>query len=242
MRVDGRQLDELRSVRITPGYLRFAEGSALIEWGKNKVLCAATVENRVPPHLIGRGTGWVTAEYAMLPRSAKQRIPRDSSRSGPNGRSIEIQRLIGRSLRMAVDLKALGERSILIDCDVLESDGGTRTAAITGGWVALATAVKMLRETGQASAGIIKRQVAAVSVGVVEGRSVVDLNYLEDSQAETDMNVVMTDAGEFIELQGTAESQPFSRNQLDGLLALASKGVGELLAVQAAAVGEWRGV
>jgi ribonuclease PH len=232
MRIDGRQAGDLREVKITPDYLRFAEGSVLIDWGKNRVLCAATVENRVPPHLAGTGTGWVTAEYAMLPRSAKTRIGRERERL--NRRSVEIERLIGRSLRAAVDLKALGERSILIDCDVIESDGGTRTASITGAWVALALALGRMRQDGQASANILRRHVAAVSVGVVEGRAVLDLNYLEDSQAEVDMNVVMTDAGEYIELQGTAEGKPFSRARMEEMLGLAAEGVKRLVGIQRA--------
>jgi ribonuclease PH len=234
MRIDGRQLDQIRDVKITPNFLRFAEGSALIEWGKNKVICAATVEQKVPPYLIGTGTGWVTAEYAMLPRSAKSRIERDGTRRSPNARAIEIQRLIGRSLRAVVDLKAFGERSIIVDCDVVESDGGTRTASITGAFVALALAVQRLREDQQigANAKILRDYLAAVSVGVVEGRVVADLNYLEDSSAEVDMNVVMTAGGNFVEVQGTAEKAPFSRAQHDAMLAIAESAIGQLVAKQ----------
>lgn len=231
MRVDGRQLDQLREVRITPDYLRHAEGSVLIEWGRNKVICAATLEQRVPPYLIGTGTGWVTAEYAMLPRSARQRIQRDGA-GKINKRAIEIQRIIGRALRSVVDLKKLGERSITIDCDVIESDGGTRTASITGGFVALALAIKRLRDDQQAQPGILTDHLAAVSCGVVEGRTVLDLSYIEDSQAAVDMNIVMTGRGEYVEIQGTGESHPFTRNQLDEMLALAHKGVEKLIAIQ----------
>ncbi|MBI5154925.1 ribonuclease PH [Candidatus Poribacteria bacterium] len=234
MRIDGRGADQLREVRVTPNYLRFAEGSCLIEWGKNKVLCAATVEPAVPPWLAGKGGGWVTAEYAMLPRSSKQRVPRDAGRTRPNARAIEIQRLIGRALRAATDMKAFGERMITIDCDVIEADGGTRTASITGGFVAMALAIRNLREAGQIArtATILNNYVAAASVGIVEGRAVLDLNYLEDSQAETDMNVVMTSAGDFIEVQGTAEARPYTRAQLDEMLALAKHGIDQLIAIQ----------
>jgi ribonuclease PH len=238
MRIDGRAPGQLRPVTITPNYLRFAEGSALIEWGRNKVICAATVDQRVPPHLIGSGTGWVTAEYSMLPRSAKQRIQRDSGRGNPNARGIEIQRLIGRSLRAIVDLKAFGERSILVDCDVIESDGGTRTASITGAFVALALAIERMRNEGAISqnARIIKDYMAGVSVGIVEGRPAIDLNYLEDSTADTDMNVVMTGAGDFVEIQGTAEKNAFPRTQLLEMLDLAGQGISELIAIQKSVV------
>ncbi len=239
MRVDGRERDALREIRITPNYLRFAEGSALVEWGKNKIICAATVEQRVPGYLIGSGQGWVTAEYSMLPRSAKQRIQRDGSRSGPNSRGIEIQRLIGRSLRAIVNLKAFGERTIMIDCDVVESDGGTRTASITGAFVALALAIERLREEKQIGQGavILKDYMAAVSVGIVEGLPVLDLNYIEDSCAETDMNVVMTGKGRMVEIQGTAEKDPFTEEQFQAMLRLAKKGSGEIAAIQKAVLG-----
>lgn len=234
MRIDGRQFDQLREVRITPNYLRFAEGSVLMEWGKNKIICSATVEQRVPPHIYGTGTGWVTAEYGMLPRSAKQRIERDSGRKSPNGRGIEIQRLIGRTLRAVTDLKAFGERSILIDCDVIESDGGTRTASITGGFVALALAIERLREEQQIgkSAKILRDYLAAVSVGVVEGRAVADLNYIEDSTAEVDMNLVMTGGGDFVEVQGTAEKTPFAASKLEEMLAMGRKSIAQLVEIQ----------
>lgn len=233
-RIDGRAADQLREVRFTPNYLRFAEGSVLVEWGKNKVLCAATVEQRVPPHLAGSGTGWVTAEYSMLPRSAKQRIQRDGTRTKPNSRALEIQRLIGRSLRAVVDMAAFGERSILIDCDVIESDGGTRTASITGGFLALALAVQRLRDEQQIgqNARIIKDYLAAVSVGIVEGQPVLDLNYLEDFSAETDMNLVVTGSGDFVEIQGTAEKHPFTDAELTELLRLGRKGCAEVIALQ----------
>lgn len=237
-RIDKRQENELREVRLVPNPLRYAEGSCQIEWGNNKVLCAATVDARVPNWLAGQGRGWITAEYAMLPRSSKQRIERDANRNKPNSRGIEIQRLIGRALRAVVDLNAFGERTITIDCDVIEADGGTRTAAITGGFVALALAIENLREQQQIgkNARILKDYLAAVSVGIVEGRPVLDLCYLEDSQAETDMNVVMTGSGEFVEIQGTAEGSPFSRALLDDLLGLASEGIEELVKLQKAVV------
>lgn len=234
MRIDGREPGQVRPVTITPNYLRFAEGSVMIEWGKNKILCAATVEQRVPPYLVGSGTGWVTAEYSMLPRSAKQRIQRDTGRGKPNARGIEIQRLIGRCLRAVVDLKAFGERSILIDCDVIESDGGTRTASITGAFVALALAIERLRRDGAISqnARILKDYLAAVSVGIVEGKPVIDLNYLEDSTAHTDMNVVMTGGGNFVEIQGTAEKDAFPREQLLEMLDLAGNAITSLVEIQ----------
>ncbi|CAN5219811.1 ribonuclease PH [soil metagenome] len=244
MRIDGRAADQLREVKITPNYLRFAEGSVMIEWGKNKVLCAATIEQRVPPHLIGSGQGWVTAEYAMLPRSAKQRIQRDTGRGKPNARGIEIQRLIGRALRAIVNLSAFGERSILIDCDVIESDGGTRTASITGSFVALALAIERMREdqlVGK-NAVILKDYLAAVSVGVVEGKPVLDLNYLEDSAAETDMNVVLTGAGSFVEIQGTAEKHPFTEAEFQAMMQLARKGAAEVVAIQKSIVDIRKGI
>mgnify|MGYP005851247367 CR=1 FL=1 len=231
MRIDGREANQLRDIEFTPGILRFPEGSCIVQWGRNRVVCAATVTPGVPNWMAGQGRGWLTAEYSMLPYSSKQRVPRDSGRAKPNSRALEIQRLIGRSLRAAVDLKALGERTITIDCDVLEADGGTRTASITGGFVALALAMQRLRETGQLGqkAVLLTNYVAAVSVGIVEGAPVLDLNYLEDAQAETDMNVVMNAAGEYIEVQGSAEGAPFSRALLDELLALASDGIGQLI-------------
>ncbi|MCM8747465.1 ribonuclease PH [Thermomicrobium sp. CFH 73360] len=226
----GRANDELRPVEIVPDYIPYAEGSALIMLGGTHVLCAATVEERVPGFLVGSGQGWITAEYGMLPRSGRERIPRE--RAGPGGRTAEIQRLIGRSLRAAVDLAALGERTIIIDCDVIRADGGTRTAAITGGWVALYLALDRLVRAGHLPGLPIVRQVAAVSVGIVGGEQRLDLEYAEDSCAEVDMNVVMTDRGEFVELQGTAEGQPFGRERLDQLLELAERGISELMVAQ----------
>jgi ribonuclease PH len=231
-RADGRAADELRPLTITVDYLRHAEGSALIECGDTRVLCAVSIEEKVPPWLVGRGQGWLTAEYAMLPRAGDTRSKRESVSGRQGGRTHEIQRLIGRSLRAALDLRAVGERTITIDCDVLQSDGGTRTASITGAWVALARACAALQARGALSSNPIRSGVAAVSVGIVEGAALLDLNYGEDSHAEVDANVVMTDQGDFIEVQGTAEGKPYSRSQLDTLLALADKGIRELIAIQ----------
>ncbi len=233
-RVDERAPDQLRPVRMTVDYLRHAEGSVLIECGETRVLCAATVEERVPPFLEGRGQGWITAEYAMLPRAGTTRSQRESVAGKIGGRTHEIQRLIGRSLRAAVDLRALGERTLILDCDVLQADGGTRTAAITGAWVALKRASERLRARGVLRLDPVRAQVAAVSVGIVDGQALLDLNYQEDSRAEVDANVVMTDKGEYIEVQGTAEGKTFSRARLDELLALADKGIAELLDIQRA--------
>ncbi len=239
IRIDRRQPDQLRDVEIIPNVLRYAEGSCEIRWGNNRVLCAATVEGTVPKWLAGKGKGWITAEYSMLPRSSKQRIMRDAERRKPNSRAIEIQRIIGRSLRAVVDMKAFGERMITVDCDVIEADGGTRTASITGGFVALALALQKLREEQQLgkNATILTDYLAAASVGIVEGQPVLDLNYLEDSQAETDMNVVMTGSGSFVEIQGTAEGKVFSRSELDSLLSLAETGIGRLVEIQKEIVG-----
>ncbi|HEU5346524.1 MAG TPA: ribonuclease PH [Ktedonobacterales bacterium] len=231
-RHEGRASDALRPVSITVDYLKRAEGSALIEFGDTRVLCVASIEDGVPPFLEGRGQGWVTAEYAMLPRSGATRSRRESVAGKVGGRTHEIQRLIGRSLRAALDLRALGERTITLDCDVLQADGGTRTAAITGAWVALQRATKRLKAEGALRADPVKAQVAAISVGIVKGEALLDLDYAEDSHAEVDSNVVMTDAGAFIEVQGTAEGKPFTRAQLDELLALAEKGIRELHALQ----------
>jgi ribonuclease PH len=238
MRIDKRQPEELREITIEANPLRFAEGSCEIRWGRNRILCAATVEGAVPRWLAGQGKGWVTAEYAMLPRSSRQRITRDSQRQKPNSRALEIQRIIGRSLRAVVDLKALGERTITIDCDVIEADGGTRCASITGGFIALALAARQMREQEQLgkNARLLKDYVAAVSVGIVEGRRVVDLNYMEDSQAETDMNIVMTGSGNFVEVQGTAEGEAFPREDLDALLDLGSRAVARLVEIQKSVV------
>ncbi len=231
-RADDRAADELRPITITVDYLRHAEGSALIECGDTRVLCAVSIEEKVPPWLVGRGQGWLTAEYAMLPRAGDTRSKRESVSGRQGGRTHEIQRLIGRSLRAALDLRAMGERTITIDCDVLQSDGGTRTASITGAWVALARACAALQARGALSSNPIRGGVAAISVGIVEGAPLLDLNYGEDSHAEVDANVVMTDKGEFIEVQGTAEGKPYTRAQLDSLLALADKGIRELIAIQ----------
>ena len=232
VRTDGRAANELRPVKITPDFLAYAEGSVLIEMGNTRVICAASLEERVPPFLRNSGQGWLTAEYAMLPRSTQTRTSREIGRGGPSGRTHEIQRLIGRSLRAVADMKALGERTLTIDCDVLQADGGTRTAAITGAYVAFALAAKRLLKSGKVSKSIVLNQVAAVSVGIVENSPLLDLKYDEDSRAEVDMNVVCTGDGRFIEVQGTAEREPFSREQMDQLLALAGGGLKTLTALQ----------
>ncbi len=231
-RKDGRQPLELRPVRITTGYAKHAEGSALIEMGETRVLCAATVEDKVPPFLKNKGVGWVTAEYAMLPRATETRTPRETGRGGPSGRTHEIQRLIGRSLRSVVDMAALGERSVTIDCDVIQADGGTRTASITGGFVALALALNRFVEEGRISRAPLRDYVAAVSVGVVGDRVLLDLDYSEDSAAEVDMNIVRTGDGRFVEIQGTAETEPFGRDVMDRMIEAASAGVDRLVAIQ----------
>jgi ribonuclease PH len=239
-RIDGRRPDELRPVRIKPNYQAFPAGSVLIECGGTRVICAASVEERVPPFLLGAGKGWVTAEYAMLPSSTPTRSQREGAGSKPQGRSQEIQRLIGRSLRAIVDLEALGERTITLDCDVIEADGGTRTASITGAVVALGLAIEKLQARGVIKRGprpVLKQLLAAVSVGIVGGVPMLDLNYAEDSQADADCNVVMTQAGWLVEVQATAERKPFGRDELDDLLSLANKGVGELLRLQKEALG-----
>ncbi|HEU0028876.1 MAG TPA: ribonuclease PH [Ktedonobacterales bacterium] len=233
-REGGRANDQLRPITLTPDYLKRAEGSTLIEFGDTRVLCVATIEDRVPPFLEGRGQGWVTAEYAMLPRAGHTRSQRESVAGKIGGRTHEIQRLIGRSLRAAVDLRALGERTIALDCDVIQADGGTRTASITGAWIALRRATRRLMEHGALRVDPMRRIVAAISVGIVNGEALLDLDYSEDSHAEVDANVVMTDAGELIEVQGTAEGKPFSRARLDELLNLAEKGIHELHALQQA--------
>jgi len=234
-RLDGRRPDDLRPVAITPHFQSFPAGSVLIECGRTRVICAASVEERVPPFLLGAGKGWVTAEYAMLPSSTPTRSQREGAGSKPQGRSQEIQRLIGRSLRAVVDLEALGERTIAVDCDVIEADGGTRTASITGAVVALGLAVNKLQANGVIAKGprpVMKQLLAAVSVGVVDGTPLLDLNYVEDSRADADCNVVMTQAGWLVEVQATAERKPFSRDELDKLLSLASKGINELIKLQ----------
>ena len=232
VRPDGRVADELRPITITRQWQRYAEGSALIEFGETKVLCAASVVQGVPRWRKGSGLGWVTAEYAMLPRATLTRNDRESVKGRIGGRTHEISRLIGRSLRAAIDLSALGENSISIDCDVLQADGGTRTAAITGAYVAFALAATRLSKTGKISKSIVLNQVAAVSVGIVESTPLLDLKYDEDSRAEVDMNVVCTGDGRFIEVQGTAEREPFTRSRMDELLALAGAGITELVALQ----------
>jgi ribonuclease PH len=231
-RIDGRAYDELRPVTIIPGFQSFAEGSALIKLGKTHVLCSVSVDERVPAFLKGGGTGWVTAEYAMLPRATTTRTRRDSSVGHVTGRNQEIQRLIGRSLRAVVDLDALGERTLTVDCDVIQADGGTRTAAITGSYVALYKAMETVANMGIISSVPLKAAVAATSIGIVNNYMMLDLSYDEDSQASVDFNVVMTGKGEFVEIQGTAESRPFSRQSVDDLLTLAEKGIRQLFQAQ----------
>jgi ribonuclease PH len=235
-RVDGRKPEELRKVKINTDYLDYAHGSALVELGNTKVLCAASVESGVPAFLKGSGSGWVTAEYGMLPKSTVQRTPRESHRGRVVGRTSEIQRLIGRVLRTATDLRALGEKSVVLDCDVIQADGGTRTAAITGAYVALHRALSRLVESGALSKVPLVEQVAAVSVGIVDGTVVLDLCYDEDSRAYTDMNVAGTASGKFIEIQGTAEVRPFSQDEMLAMLALARKGIAKLIKCQERAI------
>jgi ribonuclease PH len=235
-RTDGRRADELRTVKITPAFMPYAEGSALIEMGATRVICTASLEDRVPPFKRNSGQGWLTAEYAMMPRATQQRTQRETGRGGPSGRTHEIQRLIGRSLRAVVDLALLGERTLTVDCDVLQADGGTRTAAITGAYVACALACKRLLRERVITRSPIKGAVAAVSVGIVAGTPLLDLKYDEDSRAAVDMNVVCTGDGRFIELQGTAEGEPFTRAEMDALLALATTGLEQLFAAQRAAI------
>jgi ribonuclease PH len=230
MRFDGRANDEMRPVLITPGYLDHPEGSALIEVGRTRVICTASVEERVPHWLRDQNRGWVTAEYGMLPRSTHQRTPRETR--GPRDRTQEIRRLIGRSLRAGVDLKLLGERTVTIDCDVIQADGGTRTASITGGYVALALALRKLIKGGLLSPRVLGSSIAATSVGVVQDQILLDLNYEEDSQAQVDFNVVMTAAGEYVEVQGTAEEGTFSKESMDKLLGAAEKGIADLVKLQ----------
>jgi ribonuclease PH len=235
-RPSGRAPDQLRPVRFTRRFAKHAEGSVLVEFGDTHVLCTASVEDTVPGFLRGKGQGWVTAEYGMLPRSTHTRMAREAARGKQSGRTQEIQRLIGRSLRAVVDLKALGERTITLDCDVLQADGGTRTASITGGYVALAEACERLAKRKLIAASPLHGQVAAISVGICAGVPVLDLDYAEDSHAETDMNVVMNNGGGFVEVQGTAEGHAFRRHELDALLNLAATGIGELFALQAQAL------
>ncbi len=231
-RADGRTYDELRPIKIVPGFLSFAEGSALIELGKTHVLCSVSAEERVPNFLKGSGTGWITAEYAMIPRATVTRTPRDSALGRVGGRNQEIQRFIGRSLRAVTDLSALGERTLIVDCDVIQADGGTRTAAITGAYVALHKALHTLANMGVISSVPLKSAVAATSVGIVHGNMLLDLCYDEDYGAAVDFNVVMTSKGEFVEIQGTAEGKPFSRETIDELLSLAEKGIKQLFQIQ----------
>lgn len=237
MRPSRRSADELRPVSLERGASKHAEGSCLVRFGDTHVLCAASVEDRVPPWLRGGGKGWVTAEYGMLPRSTGERMRREATQGKQGGRTLEIQRLIGRSLRAVVDLKALGERQITVDCDVIQADGGTRTAAITGAWVALSDALAWMRARDMIGDDVIGDQVAAVSCGIYNGETVLDLDYAEDSQAETDANFVMTGAGGIIEIQGTAEGKPFSEDEFTALLALARGGIGRLVDLQKMAVG-----
>ncbi len=232
MRIDGRKKDELRPIVMTPDYISHAEGSLFIEWGKTRVVSTVTVEEKVPSFLRGTQSGWITAEYGMLPRSTQVRMQRESTRGKAGGRTLEIQRLIGRSLRGVVDLKELGERTLWIDCDVIQADGGTRVASITASFVALYMALARLRDTGRISSLPVNQFVAAVSVGIVKGEAVLDLCYEEDSDAETDMNVVMTQDGKLIEIQGTAEGAPFERKDLNELLDLSEKGIGDLIRLQ----------
>jgi len=231
-RIDGRAYDELRPIKIIPGYQSFAEGSALIKLGKTHVLCSVTAEERVPNFLRGSGTGWITAEYAMLPRATVTRTQRDSTLGRVGGRNQEIQRLIGRSLRAVADLDALGERTLVVDCDVLQADGGTRTAAITGAYVALYRAMETLQNMGVISSIPLKSAVAATSIGIVNSYMMVDLCYDEDAQAGVDFNVVMTSKGEFVEVQGTAEGRPFNKQSIDDILSLAEKAIQQLFQVQ----------
>jgi len=238
MRPSGRAPDQLRPVRITRHYTKHAEGSVLVEFGDTRVLCTASVEERVPGFLRGKGSGWVTAEYGMLPRSTGERMAREAARGRQGGRTMEIQRLIGRSLRAVVDLEALGERTITLDCDVIQADGGTRTASITGGYVALVDAVTGLRRAGLVKRDPVYGALASVSVGIHQGVAVLDLDYAEDSDAETDMNVVMNEAGAFIEVQGTAEGHAFHRDELNSMLDLAVGGIERLIAAQRAALAE----
>jgi len=232
MRSDGRRLDEMRKVKIKRGVMEFAEGSCMIEVGNTRVICSASVEEKVPPFLRDTGSGWITAEYGMLPRSCKTRTPREASRGKQSGRTQEIQRLIGRSLRSVVDLKKLDERTVWIDCDVIQADGGTRTASITGSFVALSDALLTLKGGGVIAELPIRNYVAAVSLGIIDGKLCLDMDYEEDSKAEVDMNVVMTDDGKLVEVQGTAEKTPFPMKDLDRLVSLAKKGIDDLVAVQ----------
>ena len=240
MRPSGRKPDELRNIVLTCNYTKHAEGSVLVEFGDTRVICTASIEDKVPPFLKGKGSGWITAEYGMLPRSTHERMGREASRGKQGGRTMEIQRLIGRSLRAALNLEALGERTITVDCDVIQADGGTRTASITGGFVALSLAVQHLQKLKRLKTNPIHGQIASVSVGIYKGIPVLDLDYQEDCEAETDMNVVMNDAGAFVEVQGTAEGHAFRRDELDAMLSLASHGIQDLLSHQQEALNRCR--
>jgi len=231
-RIDGREFNELRPIKITRNFNKFAEGSVLIEMGETKVICTASIEDKVPPFQKGTGKGWITSEYGMLPRATEVRNPREVTKGRPSGRTMEIQRLIGRSLRAVVDLEALGERTIWIDCDVIQADGGTRTASITGSFIALADALNKLVEKGELQKIPLKSFVAAVSVGIVEGNKLLDLSFQEDANALVDMNVVMTDKGEIVEIQGTGEGGPFSRQNFEELLDLAAHGIEQIIKIQ----------
>ncbi|MCM8781519.1 MAG: ribonuclease PH [Candidatus Omnitrophica bacterium] len=231
-RQDGRGLEELRKIKITKNYLKFAEGSCLIEFGNTKVICTASLEEAVPPFLKGKGRGWITSEYGMLPRSCKMRVPREAARGKVSGRTYEIQRLVGRSLRSVTDLTKLGERTLWMDCDVIQADGGTRTASITGSFVALIEALEKMRKARMIDEIPVSDFVAAVSVGIVKGKPTLDLDYEEDSNAQVDMNLVMTSKGKIIEIQGTAGGEPFSEAEMDKLLYLAKSGIKKIIAVQ----------
>jgi ribonuclease PH len=237
MRVDGRQPNQIRPVNIIPNYNRYAEGSVLIEFGHTRVICTATVDDKVPPFMKGQGKGWINAEYAMIPRATQVRNQRESVKGRLGGRTMEIQRLIGRALRSVVDLQALGERTIMLDCDVVQADGGTRTTSITGAFVAMAIAIHKLSEQHSLQRFPITDYLASVSVGVIQDQVLLDLNYEEDSKAKVDMNVVMTGGGKFVEIQGTGEESPFSRQELNEMLAAAEQGINELIAVQKQALG-----
>lgn len=238
MRPSGRSRDQLRPINISRGYTKHAEGSVLVEFGDTKVICTASIDSGVPGFLKGKGEGWITAEYGMLPRSTGSRMGREAARGKQGGRTVEIQRLIGRSLRAAVDLKKLGENTIVIDCDVIQADGGTRTAAITGGCVALVDAIGLLMQRGKIKQNPIQHLIAAVSVGIYQGQPVLDLDYAEDANAQTDMNVIMNEHLGFIEVQGTAEDGAFSAAELQGMLTLAQQGIAELVAIQQAALAK----
>lgn len=240
MRPSGRQPDQLRKIALTPHFTKHAEGSVLVEFGDTRVICTASIDERVPSFLKGKGSGWITAEYGMLPRATHERSGREAARGKQGGRTMEIQRLIGRSLRAALDLEALGERTVTIDCDVIQADGGTRTASITGGYVALNLAIQHLMKSRRLKVNPLHGQIASVSVGICQGVPVLDLDYREDCDAETDMNVVMNDAGAFIEVQGTAEGHAFRRAELDAMLDLAGQGIQTLMACQRDALEQAR--